>query len=150
MDDTRNELPGIDDAIERSHQACAAFVNGDPEPLKVVFSHHDDATIANPFGPPARGWKDVEETFERAATNWHGGNPEGFDLVTKYETPELAFTVEIERYSAKVGDQAELGPVALRVTQVYRIEDGVWKIMHRHADHITSARGAESLVKEAR
>ena len=150
MQDTPSVLLGIDEAIERSHQACAAFVNGDPEPLKVVFSHHDDATIANPFGPPARGWKNVEETFERAATNWHGGSAEGFDLVTKYETPELAFTVEIERYIAKVGDQNELAPVALRVTQVYRIEEGAWKIVHRHADHITSARGAESLVEEAR
>jgi len=140
----------LDEVIERSHQACAAFVTGDPEPLKDVFSHRDDATIANPFGPPARGWKQVEATFERAAANWHGGSPEGFDLVTKYEGAELAFTVEIERYRAKLGDQTEPGPVSLRVTQVYRPEDGVWKIMHRHADHITTARPAESLVKEAR
>ena len=136
----------IDDAIEGSHRACAAFVNGDPNPLKDVFSHRDDATIANPFGPPARGWKQVEETFERAATNWHGGVPEGFDLVTRYESPELAFTVEIERYKAKVGDAKEMVPVALRVTQVYRPENGIWKIMHRHADHITSARAAESVL----
>lgn len=139
---------GFDEAIERSHKACAAFVNGDPRPLKDVFSHRDDATIANPFGPPARGWKQVEETFERAATNWHGGEPESFDLVMRYETADLAVTVEIERYNAKVGDRTEAAPVALRVTQVYRPEDGVWKVMHRHADHITTARGAESLVAD--
>lgn len=136
----------IDELIEGSHRACAAFVNGDPNPMKEVFSHRDDATIANPFGPPARGWKQVEETFERAATNWHGGTPEGFDLVTRYESPGLAFTIEIERYKAKVGDAKEMVPVALRVTQVYRPEDGVWKIMHRHADHITSPRTAESVL----
>ena len=141
---------GVDAALERSHQACAAFVNGDPEPLKEAYSHRDDVTVANPFGPPAYGWKRVAETMERAATNWHGGAPEGFDLVTKYESGELGFTVEIERYKAKVGDRTEMEPVALRVTQVYRPEDGVWKIMHRHADHITTARTAESLVKEMR
>jgi ketosteroid isomerase-like protein len=140
---------GVDEAIERSHEACAAFVNGDPEPLKKAYSHGDDVTVANPFGPPAYGWKQVEETMERAATNWHGGAPEGFDRVTKYESADLAFTVEIERYRAKVGGVNEPVPVALRVTQVYRPEDGVWKIMHRHADHITTARSAESLVKEA-
>jgi ketosteroid isomerase-like protein len=143
-------LSELDEAIERSHQACAAFVTGDPEPLKDVFSHRDDATIANPFGPPARGWKQVEKAFEGAATNWHEGVAEGFDLVTRYESDALAFTVEIERYRAKLGDQAEPASVALRVTQVYRPEDGVWKIMHRHADHVTTARTAESLVKEAR
>jgi ketosteroid isomerase-like protein len=140
---------GVDEAIERSHQACAAFVNGDPEPLKQAYSHRDDVTVANPFGPPARGWKDVAETMERAATHWHGGAPDGFDLVTKFESADLAFSVEIERYTAKVGDRTEPVPVALRVTQVYRPEDGVWKIMHRHADHITTAQTAESLVKEA-
>ncbi|MEX2554558.1 MAG: nuclear transport factor 2 family protein [Actinomycetota bacterium] len=141
-------LSGIDEAIERSHRACAAFVNGDPEPLKKAYSHRDDVTVANPFGPPAHGWKQVEETIERAAANWHGGTPEGFDLVTRYESAELAFTVEIERYRAKVGDRTELAPVALRVTQVYRPEDGIWKIMHRHADHITTARTAESVVSK--
>ena len=136
----------VDEAIERSHKACAAFVNGDPEPLKQAYSHGDDVTIANPFGPPAHGWEAVEKAFERAATNWHGGAPEGFDPVAKHVTEELAFTVEIERYTAKVGDQTEPGPIALRVTQVYRPEGGVWKLMHRHADHITTPRGAESLI----
>lgn len=139
-------MSGLDEAIDRSHHACAAFVTGDPNPMKDAYSHRDDATIANPFGPPARGWKQVEEAFERAAKNWHEGSPEGFDLVTRYETSELAFTIEIERYQAKVGDATEMAPVDLRVTQVYRPEDGIWKIVHRHADRITTPRGAESLL----
>jgi len=143
-------LSGVDEVIERSHQGCTVFVTGDPEPLKDAFSHRDDVTLANPWGPPVRGWKQAAETMDRAATNWHDGIAEGFDLVTKHESPDLAYTVEIERYRAKLGDSDEIVKVALRVTQVYRPEDGVWKIMHRHADHITSPRTAETLVKEAR
>jgi hypothetical protein len=45
----------FDDAVERHHRALGEFVVGNPEPLKSLFSHEDDVTVANPFGPPARG-----------------------------------------------------------------------------------------------
>jgi len=74
------------------------------------------------------------------------GELSGFDLIAKYETPELAYLVEVERFRAKVGGRDELVPVALRVTSVFRPEDGAWKVAHRHADPITTERPAESVV----
>jgi ketosteroid isomerase-like protein len=67
--------------------------------------------------------------------------------VAKHVTPELAYTVEVERYQAKVGGREDITPVALRVTSVFRPEDGTWKVVHRHADPITTARPAESVIQ---
>jgi len=36
--------------------------------------------------------------------------------------------------------------VTLRTTSIFRTEDGVWRIVHRHADSITSDRPAESVI----
>jgi hypothetical protein len=36
--------------------------------------------------------------------------------------------------------------VAVRVTSVFRFERGAWKLVHRHADPITTPRPAESVV----
>jgi ketosteroid isomerase-like protein len=61
-------------------------------------------------------------------------------------TSDLAYKVEIESYRARVGGAAEMTPVAVRVTTVFRREDDAWKVTHRHADPITAPRPAESVI----
>ena len=62
-------------------------------------------------------------------------------------TAELAYILEIERYRARVGGAAELTPIVVRVTTVFRHEDGDWKVVHRHADPITTERPWQSIVQ---
>jgi ketosteroid isomerase-like protein len=38
-------------------------------------------------------------------------------------------------------------PVSVRVTSVFRREDGEWKLLHRHADPITAPRPPESVIR---
>ena len=137
----------LDAVLEQCHQALGEFVKGDPEPLKMMYSHRDDVTVANPFGPAMRGWDRVAETMERAASRYRDGEVTGFETISKYVTPDLALIVEVERYKAKVGGNDEVAPVALRVTSVLRPEDGTWKVIHRHADPITTAQPAESVIQ---
>jgi ketosteroid isomerase-like protein len=136
----------VDLAIEQNHRALDQFIKGNPEPLKELFSNRENVSLANPFGLPVRGWKQAAETMERAASNYKDGEVISFDPVMRYETPGLAYTVEVERYNAKVAGGNDVVPVALRVTTIFRPEDGTWKIVHRHADPITSARPAESVI----
>ena len=65
-----------------------------------------------------------------------------------YVTPELAYIVWIERVKAKLGGRQEIAPFDLRVTMIFRPEDGTWKVVHRHADPLTTARPAESVLQE--
>jgi ketosteroid isomerase-like protein len=138
----------FDQAVEQSHLAWGEFVQGNPEPAKELFSHRDDVTIGNPFGPFNRGWKRVAETMERAASLYRDGEVTGFESMAKYATADLAYIVEVERYQVKVGGRVDAAPVALRVTSIFRREDGVWKITHRHADPITSVQPAESVIQK--
>jgi ketosteroid isomerase-like protein len=139
--------PGAEDVIERSHAAWDRFMTGDPEPAKALFSHGDDVSLGNPFGPFVRGWKDAAETMERASTHYRDGRATGFDRISTIASPDVVCIVEVEHYNAKVGGADEPSDVALRVTSVLRRDDGSWKIVHRHADPITSARPAESVIQ---
>ena len=138
----------LDQVIERSHLALGEIVNGNPEPLKEMYSHRQDVSLANPFGPPVRGWDEAARTMERAASNYRDGEIVGFENVAKYVTSELAYIVEVERYQARVGGGEDITPMALRVTSIFRPEDGTWKIVHRHADPITTSQPAESVIQQ--
>jgi ketosteroid isomerase-like protein len=138
----------VDRLIERYHLALGEFVKGNPEPVKKLFSRKDDVTLANPLGPPARGGDEVAKTIEHAASTIRDGEITGFEIVSKLVTPELAYVLEIERQEAKVGGREEVTPFALRVTMIFRPEEGTWKVVHRHADPITTPQSAESVIQE--
>jgi len=70
-----------------------------------------------------------------------------FDTITWVETADLAYEVGIEHSRAKLGGAAEKVPISLRVTTVFRREDDGWKIVHRHADPITTPRSARSVAQ---
>jgi ketosteroid isomerase-like protein len=133
--------------IEEYHRAGLELTNGNPDLYKELYSHRDDVTLSNPFGPPALGWGEVSATLDRAAAKYRDGEIVGFDNVSTVVTPDLAYAVEIERYRARVGGASEPTAVALRVTTVFRREDGIWKVTHRHGDPITSPRPAESVIQ---
>ena len=138
----------VEELIERYHQALGQLVNGNPEPLKEIYSHRDDVSFANPFGPAVRGRHEVARAAEGSASNYRDGETLGFENVAKLVTSELAYIVEVERYGAKVGGREDISPVALRVTSILRPEDGTWKLVHRHADPIITPQPAESVIQE--
>jgi ketosteroid isomerase-like protein len=129
------------------HRAGVAITNGNPDVYKSLYSRREDATLANPFGPPARGWSEVSSTLDHAAANYRDGEAVGFENVSTIVGEDLAYTVEIESYRARVGGAEEVVPVSVRVTTVFGPEDGVWKVLHRHADPITAPRPAESVIR---
>jgi len=76
----------LDDVLEQFHLAQGELVKGNPEPVKKLFSHRDNVTLANPYGPPAHGWEQVAATMERAASRLRDGQNVGFEIVAKYVT----------------------------------------------------------------
>jgi ketosteroid isomerase-like protein len=138
----------VDELIERFHLAQGEFVKGNPDPCKELFSHREDVTLNNPLSPPARGWDEVAETMERASAPFRDGEFLSGELIQKHTTDEFAYLVEIERGEAKIGGREDMTPWALRVTMVFRPEEGIWKVVHRHADPITTEQPAEAVIQE--
>lgn len=138
----------LDDAIKQSHAALAAIWKGDPTGYYVLLSDAENVTLGNPFGPYVCGPKDVKATVDAAARHFRDGEVTGIDRVAAYTSNDLACIVEVERGRVKVGGSEERVSVALRVSSVYRLEHGAWKLVHRHADPITTPRPAASVISQ--
>lgn len=129
---------GLEQAIEQYHRAADEFSRGDPGPVKALFSHGDDVMLANPFGPVAHGWDEVSAALDFASSRFSEGEVTNFERVASYVGEDLATMFEIERWRAKVGDGDVVETFDLRVTTTLRREDGSWRLVHRHADPITT------------
>ena len=132
----------FDAVVERLRRALEPLFNGNPRPVKSLFSRRDDVTLANPFGPPRRGWNEVEDAVERAAANYRDGLVR-FDELSRYSTRDLGYVVQSERVEAKVGGREQRSVVSLRVTMIFRREGLEWKDgpSPRRSNHLGSTGG---------
>jgi ketosteroid isomerase-like protein len=129
---------GLDEFIDEYHAAVGRIVQGDSQPLKALYSRADDVVLANPFGPAARGWEAVSARLEHAASRMSDGEMVGQDRLAAYVTADLATIHEVERGTVRVGG-GEVAGWTLRTTTTFRREDGAWRVVHRHADPISTA-----------
>ena len=137
----------LKEAVELHHEAGDRIMRGDCEGYAALYSRQDDVTLGNPFGPFARGYDNVLDTLQGAAAHYRDGEATRVERISEHVTDDLACFVEVEHYRAKVGGRSEAGPVSVRVTSVFRREQGGWKLVHRHADPITASRPAESVIQ---
>jgi ketosteroid isomerase-like protein len=132
--------------LDEYHRAGVQLINGNPDVYKVLRSRRDDATLANPFGPRARGWKDVSLTLDRAAANYAGGEAVKFENVSPVVGEDSPTSLRLRPIARACVGPTNPSPVSVRVTTVFRREDATWKVVHRHADPITMQRPAESVL----
>jgi hypothetical protein len=75
-----------------------------------------------------------------AASKYRDGCNTRIELIEKYVADSMACVVEVESGEARVAGSAEMTNISVRVTSLFRLEDGNWKLVHRHADPLALAR----------
>jgi ketosteroid isomerase-like protein len=133
-------------AVEAYRQALGAFLQGDPGPVAALFSGRDDVTLANPLGPPRRGPIEVQKGITEAAALFESGSVH-VEEVSRYTTPDLGYVVQLERSNVRLAATKAMTSISLRATLIFRREGEMWKVAHRHADPITTARRIDTAIE---
>jgi ketosteroid isomerase-like protein len=122
------------ETMPRFTEAEVALVNGDNALRKSMWSRHDPVTL---FGAAktARGWTEIEPVFDWLERSFAGCKDYDNEVIAAGASGDLAYVVALEHKTALVDDRPP-HTYTLRVTTVFRREDGQWKIVHRHGDHL--------------
>jgi ketosteroid isomerase-like protein len=135
-DDSSRHAHGFERFLHRYEAANTAFVNGDPSLWLSMTAEKDPASIFGGFGGLGdAGIEDVHQRYLLAATAFQpSGATVDFEYLVKDVRGRLAYTVAIERANVLYAGQSVPQPQVLRVTMIFRFENGAWAIAHRHAD----------------
>jgi ketosteroid isomerase-like protein len=138
----------LEAAIDESHEALRKIVNGDPSGYVALFADREDITLGNPFGPFGKGRAAVIKALNNASTKYKFGTITAVDRIAIYGDGKIMCLIETEHGRAKLGTNADFSEIAARVTSVYEKIGNRWKLVHRHADPIMTARPAESMLNK--
>jgi ketosteroid isomerase-like protein len=117
-------------------QAYNAFINGDAVAWKNVCSKANDATILGGFGGFEKGWKELGPRYDWAAAQFSkSGAKLKVEYISIVVSGNLAYMILMERADVLIHNMKPVIPHLLRSTQIFRKEEGRWRLLHRHADY---------------
>jgi ketosteroid isomerase-like protein len=116
------------------YEAELALHHGDAGPRRAIWSRSEPVSVLGAWRN-ARGQEEIDELFAALAASFSDCTSYRFDLQAFDVVGDMAYTVGLEHTSASVDGRPRT--YTLRATQVYRREEGEWKVAHRHGDTVT-------------
>jgi ketosteroid isomerase-like protein len=117
------------------YAAEPALHNGDPGPRRALWSRNEPVSVLGAWRN-ADGQREVDELFTSLGDSFSDCTSYVFEVLAYDVIGDMAYTAGLEHTSASV--DGEPRTYTLRATQVYRRENGEWKVAHRHGDTITA------------
>jgi ketosteroid isomerase-like protein len=121
-------------AVEAQFYAAFRRLHNDPAALEeflAIWSHADDVTTMNARGGSERGWEAVKARWEWWVSQGVPMEASRIEHLALLVTGGLACVVVLEHLARR----------SQRVTHIYRLEAGGWKLVHRHADPLVARHG---------
>ena len=103
--------------------------NGDAAPRRAIWSRRDPVTVLGAWRN-ASGQDEIDALFGHLAESFSDCTSYELELLEVEVLGDVAYTVALEHTSASVDGVPST--YTLRATQIYRREDGGWKVAHRH------------------
>ena len=120
------------EAANKFYVALNAMFTGDLTRMTEIWSHSEDVTYMGPGGGFQVGWAQVLSAWEEQAKMKLGGvvRPEGMRVTLGRD---LAVTHNFER-GENVDAKGRRQKVSIRATNLFRKENGTWKMIGHHTD----------------
>ncbi|MHC6593758.1 YybH family protein [Arthrobacter sp. C152] len=115
------------------HDAERALHDGDAGPRRALWSRNEPVSVLGAWRN-AFGQQELNDLFSGLARQFSDCTSYEFEVLAYGVDGDLAYTAGLEHTSASVDGVPR--SYVLRATQVYRREEGQWKVAHRHGDTV--------------
>lgn len=122
------------DFMEVRIKASDAFVNGSIDELLAVSVHRSPATIFPPNGACVEGADSVDAFNASGVGMFEQGSENTIEPMHMGEGDDFAYWTGFQRSVVRIKGKPDPVPMELRITELFRKEDGEWKMFHRHSD----------------
>ena len=131
MSERENFKAWVDETL---YEAELALHNGDAAPRRALWSRNEPVSVLGAWRN-ARGQAEIDELFASLASRFSDCTSYAIELLASDVVGDMAYTAGLEHTSTSV--DGEPRSYTLRATQVYRREDGQWRVAHRHGDTVS-------------
>ncbi len=127
-----DEAQGVEQANKQFYTSLNSLFAGDASPMGQVWSHSPDVTFMGPTGGLQIGWDQVGNVWTSQASLKLGGEvlPEETHVTVGRD---LAI-VQCREVGHNLDANGRPVQVSIRATNVFRREDGEWKMIGHHTD----------------
>ena len=126
-----SKVDEVREASKKFYSGLNRMANGEKGTLKVAWSNNESVTAMHPIGGREVGWGAVEGSFNQVAQLATEGKIELKDQLIQ-DLGDVAYEVGIEKAQFKLAGQEVKSEH--RVTNIYKKENGKWKMVHHHTD----------------
>ena len=137
MSDRDDFLAWVDTRLK---DAEVAVHNGDLAPRFAIWSEREPVSVLGAWLSGV-GQDEVGHIFRELEKSFSDCTYYSHEVVAADVVGDMAYTVGYEHTEASINGVPRR--YTLRATQIYRREDGEWKVCHRHADTVPEPEPSE-------
>ena len=123
----------FEEFLSRREAVSHAYIRGDAAPLSELLTAEDPATFLPPSGAVVAGAATVRDAQVGGASSFGSDGVGTFEIVASGADHHLGYLTARQVATVRM-DGGDLVDMTLRITEVFRLEDSEWKLVHRHAD----------------
>lgn len=120
--------------MKKREDAAREYVCGDPTAVDSISTRVSPATFFGPGGNVSQSAGEVLQEYNQGNAMFRAGGGSHFEILNMGSGEGLAYWTGFQHATVLMKEKEEAIPMKLRVTEIFRLEDNQWKMIHRHAD----------------
>lgn len=136
------DVPSFQEFMKKRADVAKAYVNGDAAPLDSIVAMSGQATFFPPAGGIEQGAETVKQRYDRDVAAFRPGSETQLDVLHSAAGGDVAYWTGFQTAKVRMDGSDPPQSVKLRITELFRLIDREWKLIHRHADPMAEPRKA--------